>query len=158
MIFYNQNFKKERLIWMKFFRCKISRSSSWRHWKYEIWKWRKSEEHSCSSNQASAIQAKKRPVLAGFLPFSAHFFAFSSSLCIYKTNFAKKIRSGLDFLAAVEAQSFCLNSGRVATAYSTDKYKYQNHENQSQLSRAINYRQTYSNSTCQCFGVSGGVC
>ena len=122
MIFYNQNFKKERLIWMKFFRCKISRSSSWRHWKYKIWKWRKSEEHSCSSNQASAIQAKKRPVLAGFLPFSVHFFAFSSSLCIYKTNFAKKIRSGLHFLVAVEAQTFCLNSGRVANAFSKDKY------------------------------------
>ena len=43
----------------------------------------------------------------------------------------------MDFLAAVEAQSFCLNSGRVATAYSTDKYKYQNHENKSQLSKAI---------------------
>ena len=74
-----------------------------------------------------------------FYPIPPIFFAFSPFPRTYKTNFAKKIRSGLHFLAAVEAQSFCLNSGRVATAYSTDKYKYQNHENKSQLSRAIYY-------------------
>ena len=58
-----------------------------------------------------------------FYPIPPIFFAFSPFPRTYKTNFAKKIRSGLHFLAAVEAQSFCLNSGRVATAYSTDKYK-----------------------------------
>ena len=49
----------------------------------------------------------------------------------YKNNLGtKKIRPGLDFSAVVEAQTFCRNSGRVATAYSTDKYNY---ENKSQL-------------------------
>ena len=66
-----------------------------------------------------------------FYPIPPIFFAFSPFPRTYKTNFAKKIRSGLHFLAAVEAQTFCLNSGRVANAYSTDKYKYQNHENRS---------------------------
>ena len=98
---------------------------------------RKSEGQSCSSSQASAVQAKKRQVLAGFLPYSAHFFCIFTLSTHIQNQFCKKIRSGLHFLAAVEAQSFCLNSGRVATAYSTDKYKYQNHENRSQLSRAI---------------------
>ena len=55
-----------------------------------------------------------------FYPIPPIFFAFSPFPRTYKTNFAKKIRSGLHFLAAVEAQSFCLNSGRVATAYSTE--------------------------------------
>ena len=37
---------------------------------------------------------------------------------------SKKISPPLDFLALVKAQTFCTNSGRVANAYSTDKYKY----------------------------------
>ena len=42
-----------------------------------------------------------------------------------KNKFTKKIRPSLHFLAAMEAQTFWYGPGRVATAYSTDKYKYQ---------------------------------
>ena len=93
---------------------------------------------SCSSIGLFNGRSEKSVNLSGFSTFHCHFFAFSPSLCKYKTNFEEKISPGLLFLAGVEAQTFCLRPGRVATAYSTDKYKYQNHENQSQLSRAIN--------------------
>ena len=61
-----------------------------------------------------------------FSPFSAIFFAFTPFKYTHNTNFEKKCSPGLDFLSTVKAQTFCRNSGRVATAYSTDKYKYQN--------------------------------
>ena len=38
--------------------------------------------------------------------------------------FCKKIVPNLLFPAAVRPQTFCNAPGRVATAYSTDKYKY----------------------------------
>ena len=68
-------------------------------------------------------RSEKSVNLSGFSTFHCHFFAFSPSLCKYKTNFEEKISPGLLFLAGVEAQTFCLRPGRVATAYSTDKYK-----------------------------------
>ena len=61
-----------------------------------------------------------------FSPFSAIFFAFTPFKYTHNTNFEKKCSPGLDFLSTVKAQTFCRNSRRVATAYSTDKYKYQN--------------------------------
>ena len=61
-----------------------------------------------------------------FSPFSAIFFAFTPFKYTHNTNFEKKCSPGLDFLSTVKAQTFCRNSGRVATAYSTDKYKDQN--------------------------------
>ena len=39
--------------------------------------------------------------------------------------FCKKIVPNLLFPAAVRPQTFWYGPGRVATAYSTDKYKYQ---------------------------------
>ena len=60
-----------------------------------------------------------------FYPIPHIFFAFSPFPRTHKTNFEEKNQALLAFLAVVEAQTFCLNSGRVATAYSTDKYKYQ---------------------------------
>ena len=62
--------------------------------------------------------------------FVCVFHSFSPVLCIItqfthiKNIFWKKICPGLLFLAAVEAQTFYSRPGRVATAYSTDKYKY----------------------------------
>ena len=54
------------------------------------------------------------PIFLQFHPFNAHM----KQIC-------KKIRFGLHFWAAMEAQTFWYGPGRVATAYSTDKYKYQ---------------------------------
>ena len=65
--------------------------------KYEIWKRRKSEEQSCSSNQASAVQAKKRQVLAGFLPYSAHFFCIFTLSTHIQNQFCKKNQVWLAF-------------------------------------------------------------
>ena len=79
-----------------------------------------------SSQLANYWTVGKCLVSVCFSPFSAIFFAFTPFSCTYKTNFEKKISPDLDFLSAVEAQTFCRNSGRVATAYSTDKYKKQN--------------------------------
>ena len=54
------------------------------------------------------------PIFLQFHPFHAHIKQ------IYKKN-----RPGLHFLAAMEAQTFWYGPGRVATTFSTDKYKYQ---------------------------------
>ena len=54
--------------------------------------------------------------------------------------FCEKIVPSLLFPAAVRPQTFWYSPGRVATTYSTDKYKYQMMKIllKSQLSRAIN--------------------
>ena len=65
--------------------------------------------------------------------FFLHFHPFYA----HKKHVLKQNQPWFEFFGRSEGSNFSLNSGRVATAYSTDKYKYQNHENKSQLNRAI---------------------
>ena len=88
-----------------------------------LMKWKRVNMRSTSANiiLQNFCQTKKRLVLVGFPPLFALFFAFPPFPC--------KIQN------AVKAQTFYTNSGRVATAYSTDKYK----QIQKDENRAINY-------------------
>ena len=68
-------------------------------------------------------RSEKSVNLSGFSTCFCHFFCFFTLIMHIQNQFWKKISPGLLFLAGVEAQTFCLRPGRVATAYSTDKYK-----------------------------------
>ena len=59
----------------------------------------------------------------GFSTLLCHIFCNLTLSMHTENQFWKEISPALLFLATMEAQTFCLRPGRVATAYSTDKYK-----------------------------------
>ena len=78
----------------------------------------------CSPFPGWDCQSQETTVFGEFLTL---FCKFSQSFTLFMhTKFCfKKIRPSLHFLAVMAAQTFWYGPGRVATAYSTDKYKYQ---------------------------------
>ena len=74
--------------------------------------------------QDEIVSLKKRPFLAGFQLFLVQLFCMWLIFICMTWIFCEKIVPSLLFPAAVRPQTFWYSPGRVATAYSTDKYKY----------------------------------
>ena len=62
------------------------------------------------------LKGQKTTSFGVFLPFFSQILHFHPFHAHIKPILKKRIRPGLHFSAVVEAQTFCLNSGRVATA------------------------------------------
>ena len=70
-------------------------------------------------------------IVRSFFPFFHAVFVLLARVHFNGMNIQQKNSSKRSFLPKIGAQTFWTETGRVATAYSADKYKDQNEENKS---------------------------